>query len=55
MTRGAVPAAAAPSRNLGSSWSILARIFLPMALRRSSASAGVKPPMRLEISISCSW
>ena len=35
--------------------SMLAWIFFPMALRRSSACEGEKPPTRLEISMSCSW
>ena len=44
-----------PSMNLSFSDAIRAWIFLPIALRRSSASAGEKPAMCLAISIDCSW
>ena len=53
--RRASPFATAPSMNLSLSDAISAWIFLPIALRRSSASAGVKPPICLAISIDCSW
>ena len=44
-----------PSRNLAFIVAIRSRFFLPIALRRSSASAGLKPAICLAISISCSW
>ena len=44
-----------PSMNLSFSEAISLWIFLPIALRRSSASAGVKPPSGFAISIDCSW
>ena len=53
--RAPCPRTAQPSMNLPSIVAIRSRFFLPTALRRSSASAGVKPPSCFEISISCSW
>ena len=50
-----MPFATQPSRNFVSSDAISERIFLPIALRRSSASAGEKPPRSLAICIDCSW
>ena len=44
-----------PLMNLSFSDAISLWIFLPIALRRSSASAGLKPPICLAISIDCSW
>ena len=41
--------------NIGCIFAIRSRFFLPTALRRSSASAGLKPAICLAISISCSW
>ena len=55
MTCGLVPLAAQPARNSGSSKAIAARFFLPMALRRSSALAPLKPASSLEICMACSW
>ena len=54
-TRRSVPDSARPARNLSSIVAIRSRFFLPTALRRSSASAGLKPAIRLAISINCSW
>ena len=44
-----------PVMNLSFSDAISEWIFLPIALRRSSASAGLKPPICFAISIDCSW
>ena len=41
--------------NFFSILAIRSRFFLPIALRRSSDSAGVKPASFFEISINCSW
>ena len=41
--------------NLSFIVAIRSRFFLPIALRRSSASAPEKPAIEREISISCSW
>ncbi len=41
--------------NLSFIVAIRSRFFLPIALRRSSASAPLKPAIVREISISCSW
>ena len=55
MTRGSVPEAWQPLRNSGSSVAIASRFFLPIALRRSSALAPLKPASDLAICIACSW
>ena len=52
---GACPDARQPSKNAGLSLAIASRFFLPIALRRSSAWAPLKPASCLEISIACSW
>ena len=44
-----------PLMNLSFSDAISEWIFLPIALRRSSASAGLKPAICFAISIDCSW
>ena len=49
-TDGVVPDCAQPSRNFSLREAISEWIFLPIALRRSSASAGEKPAMILAIS-----
>ncbi len=54
-TAGVTSCAAQPSRNLSFSDAISEWIFLPIALRRSSASAGEKPASCLAISRYCSW
>ena len=54
-TCGVVPVFAQPSRNFSLREAISVWIFLPIALRRSSASAGVKPAIRFAISRYCSW
>src|SRR5438874_10980135 len=54
-TAGVVPFDAQPSRNFPLSEAISEWIFLPMAFRRSSASAGEKPATFFAISIDCSW
>src|SRR5512146_2219552 len=54
-TEAAVPLAAHPSRKRSLREAISLWIFLPIALRRSSASAGVKPASCLAISMNCSW
>ena len=54
-TDGVVPLCAQPSRNFSFSEAISAWIFLPIALRRSSASAGVNPAICFAISRYCSW
>ena len=54
-TLGATPLAWQPARKRSPSESISERIFLPMALRRSSASAGENPARDLAICIACSW
>ena len=54
-TPGVTPFAAQPSRNLSLRDAISLWIFLPIALRRSSASAGEKPASCLAISMYCSW
>ena len=41
--------------NLSFIVAISSRFFLPIALRRSSASAGLKPARSLAISMYCSW
>ena len=54
-TAGVVPVCAQPSRNFSLRDAISSWIFLPIALRRSSASAGVKPAICFAISRYCSW
>jgi len=54
-TAGVVRVVAQPSRNFSFSDAISEWIFLPIALRRSSASAGVKPAICFAISRYCSW
>ena len=54
-TAGVTPFCAQPSRNLSFREAISAWIFLPIALRRSSASAGEKPASSLAICMYCSW
>ena len=54
-TAGVVPDLAQPSRNFSLRDAISSWIFFPIALRRSSASAGEKPPNFLAISRYCSW
>ena len=54
-TPGDTSFAAQPSRNFPFSEAISEWIFLPIALRRSSASAGEKPARFLAISMYCSW
>ena len=44
-----------PAMNLSFSDAMSEWIFFPIALRRSSASAGEKPASRLAISMYCSW
>jgi hypothetical protein len=53
-TPAAVPLAAHPSRNLLLREAISEWIFLPIAFRRSSASAGEKPAICFAISMYCS-
>ena len=50
-----VPFATQPSMNRSFSEAIREWIFFPIALRRSSASAGEKPAICLAISIDDSW
>ncbi len=54
-TLGVVPVLAQPSRNFSLSEAISEWIFLPIALRRSSASPGEKPAICFAISRYCSW
>jgi hypothetical protein len=54
-TCGVTSFCAQPSRNFSFSDAISAWIFLPIALRKSSASAGVKPASDFAISMYCSW
>jgi hypothetical protein len=54
-TPAGVPLAAQPSRNFVLRDAISEWIFLPIALRRSSASAGEKPAICFAISMYCSW
>ena len=54
-TPGVTPFDAQPSRNLLFSEAMREWIFFPIALRRSSASAGVKPAIFFAISMYCSW
>ena len=51
----ATPLASQPARNFSRSEAISACTFLEIALRRSSASAGLKPARSLAICIACSW
>ena len=54
-TAGVTPLAAQPSRNLSLSDAISAWIFLPIARRSVSASAGEKPASCFAICMYCSW
>jgi len=54
VTDSVVPDARQPSKNSGLSLAIASRFFLPIALRRSSALAPLKPAISLEICIACS-
>ena len=54
-TAGVVPVCAAPSRNFSLREAMSEWIFLPIALRSVSASAGVKPAISLAIRMYCSW
>ncbi len=55
MTRSLAPDARQPAKNSGLSFAIASRFFLPIALRRSSAFAPLKPASVLAICIACSW
>src|SRR5215207_2860107 len=55
MTASLVPDARQPCTNSGLSCAIASRFFLPIALRRSSASGPEKPAIDLAICIDCSW
>ena len=49
------PRDTAPCTNCAANLAMISGFFLPMALRRLSASLSVKPASALEISITCSW
>ena len=54
-TAGVTPFAAQPSRNFPLSDAISSWIFLPIARRSVSASAGENPASCLAICMYCSW
>ncbi len=54
-TLSAQPFRVAPSTNLAANFSMISGFFLPIALRRLSASLSEKLPSAFEISITCSW
>ena len=54
-TAGVTSFSAQPPRNLSFRDAISEWIFLPIALRSVSASAGVNPAMILAICMYCSW
>ena len=55
ITCSEVPVPRAPSKKRSLSEAIRWRSFLPIALRRSSASGPLKPAIALAICINCSW
>ncbi len=53
--RPATPRASAPATNFSFCSTIWSRFFLPIALRRTSASPIEKPATSTAICITCSW